>query len=310
MYPYRHRLPPLDALLVFEAVVRRGGFTKAAAELNVTQAAVSKRIRGLEEYLDVRLFARAGRGVYPTDVGRALYGKVASALDFLDEACKSARGRLVDDSISVAGDTAASHYWLGAVLQAFGRDHPETALRVVTSDLTQDLMSEDIDIAVIYGRGERPGWRLIPLFGQDMIPVGSPEYLATIDSVLQDDKATLESAVLLHHVRKEPDWIDWHVWLAETGMGQIDLRPAPTYNSYALAIGAALDGQGIALATLPLLSDLLNSGVLQPATKARMQGATSYFLGRRSDRALTKNAQLLYDWLLEGAKQKQLDSVR
>ena len=303
MNSYRYRLPPLDALLVFEAVVRCGGPTKAAAELNVSQAAVSKRIKGLEEHLGAKLLTRAGRRVYPTEAGRALNEKVAAALDFLDEACRATRGQPGAHSVSVSGDTAVSHYWLRPALKAFGRRNPAVAIRVVTSDLAADVVGDDNDIAILYGTGERPGWHLSPLFRQVLLPVASPDYLERHDLLGKDDRATLESAVLLDHERKQPDWTDWHVWLAETGLSAIKVRSAQTFNSYALAIDAAIDGHGIALASLPLLNDLLDGGVLCPATTTRLVCREGFFLGRRTNRNLSESAELLYDWLLDAARE-------
>ena len=209
MVSYRHRLPPLDALLVFEAVVRCGGLTKAAAELNVTQAAVSKRMKGLEDNLGTKLLTRVGRRIFPTDAGRLLNERVAAALDYLDEACTVTRGQPRANSVSISGDTAISHYWLRPSLRSFGRKHPSIAIRVITSDLTADLVSSDNDIAILFGTNDRLGWHLTPLFGQDLLPVASPAYLERNDLLGTDDRTALESAVLLDHDRKEPNWTDW-----------------------------------------------------------------------------------------------------
>lgn len=302
MSRYRQRLPPLDALVVFEAVVRCGGPTKAAVELNVTQAAVSKRIKGLEDTLGTKLLTRAGRRVFPTEAGRALNEKVAAALDFLDEACSVTRGRPLANSVSVAGDTAVSHYWLRPSLKSFGRQNPAIAIRVVISDLMADLVSDDNNIAILFGAGERPGWHLSPLFRQVLVPVASPEYLEKQDVLGSDDKATLESSVLLDHDRKQPNWTDWHVWLADTGLSSIKVRSTQTFNSYALTIDAAINGHGIALASLPLLNDLLERDILRPATTTRLVCHGGFFLGRRTDKGLSESTQLLYDWLLDAAR--------
>ncbi|MEM7224555.1 MAG: LysR substrate-binding domain-containing protein [Pseudomonadota bacterium] len=301
MSSYRHRLPPLDALLVFEAVVRCGGLTKAAAELNVTQAAVSKRIKGLEDLLGTRLLTRAGRTVFPTNAGRLLNEKVDAALDFLDEACTVARGQKGANSVSISGDTAVSHYWLRPSLRSFGREHPSIAIRLVTSDLTADLVSDDNDIAILYGTGERPGWHFAPLFGQDLVPVASPAYLERSKLLGKDDRAVLETAALLDHDRKEPHWTDWHVWLTESGFSGIEVQANQTFNSYALAIDAAVNSQGVALASLPLLNDLLNRNILCPVTTAHLVCRKGFFLGRRKNKELSVEAQLLHDWLLTEA---------
>ena len=252
--------------------------------------------------MGTKLLTRVGRRVFPTDAGRMLNERVAAALDYLDEACTVTRGQPRANSVSISGDTAISHYWLRPSLRSFGREHPSIAIRVITSDLTADLVSSDNDIAILFGTNDRLGWHLTPLFGQDLLPVASPAYLERNDLLGTDDRTALESAVLLDHDRKEPNWTDWHVWLEETGFSGIKVQAAQTFNSYALAIEAAIDGHGVALASLPLLNNLLEENILQPVTTARLISRKRFSLGRRINKGLSEEAQLLYDWLLNTAR--------
>lgn len=131
--------------------------------------------------------------------------------------------------------------------------------------------------------------------------------MAAFRSIGLDDRATLEAAVLLDHDRKEPGWTNWQVWLSETGLADVGCQPERTYNSYALAVGAALEGEGIALASLPLLHKLFESGALRAATTTRSQCAQGFFLGHRANRALSEPVQLLYDWLIETANHQRFE---
>ena len=299
MNKYRHTLPRLDALIVFEAVVRCEGVTNAARELNVSQAAVSKRIRDLESYLGTTLLQRIGRQVIPTDAGLTLSTQSTIALDYLVEACAQTRGEEALNTLSIAADTAVSHYWLGPALRAFGTCHPSISVRVITSDVTSDLTSDNNDIAVLYGNGAMPGWDLKPLFGQTLRPVASPSYLSQLISLELDDIQVLSESVILDHSRKGPDWTDWKVWLKEIGLRDVSNKAIHQFDSYALAIDAAIDGQGIALASLPLLENLLKTNVLKQVTELKLETQQGYFLGRRARRPLSDNAQVLFDWLLD-----------
>ncbi len=299
MNKYRHTLPRLDALIVFEAVVRCDGITRAARELNVSQAAVSKRIRDLESFFDTALLERVGRRVVPTGAGKILSTRTAIALDYLVESCAEARGEDIVDTISVAADTAVSHYWLGPALRAFGTSYPNLSVRVVTSDVSSDLTDDNNDIAVLYGSGAMPGWELKPLFGQTLRPVASTAYLDRLAASQLDDAQILNRAVILNHSRKGPNWTDWRVWVKEAGLRDVSFETVHQYDSYALAIDAAIDGQGIALASLPLLDNLLQANVLKPVTELQLETRHGYFLGCQTRRPLSDNAQILFDWLLE-----------
>ena len=176
MKRYRSSLPPLDALIFFEAAARENSFTRSAAELNVTQAAVSKRIRELEAHLGVPLFERRGRKLVLTRAGAALHDKTVMALEFLDSACKSLR----DDGgeiVRIAANTAISHFWLGPRLKTFGLTDPPPAVEVRTSDRLSDIVDGENDLAVIYGYGDTPGWECTRLFPERLVAVASPDYL-------------------------------------------------------------------------------------------------------------------------------------
>ena len=299
MNKYRHTLPRLDALIVFEAVVRCEGITRAARELNVTQAAVSKRIRDLESFFETALLERVGRRIIPTAAGKTLSTRSAVALDYLVDSCAEVRGKEAVNTVSVAADTAVSHYWLGPALRAFGTSHPTLSVRVITSDVTVDLAHDSNDIAVLYGNGVMPGWDLTPLFGQTIRPVASTAYLKQLESSPLDDAQILNSAVILNHSRKGPNWTDWAVWLKEAGLRDVSFETEHQFDSYALAIDAAIDGQGIALASLPLLDSLLHNRVLAPVTELQLETRDGYFLGCPSARPLSANAQILFDCLLK-----------
>ena len=299
MKNYRRLLPPLDSLVVFEAVMRHGGFTRAAAELYVTQAAVSKRIKQLEQHLGAPLFIRRGRAIQPTASARALHERVDAGLEFLATACAAAGGSPPKASHTVAANTAVSHFWLADVLQVFHQSYEGLGVRMVVSDRTLDLTADDVDFAVLYGPGERPGWRLLPLFGEELVPVASPAYLAQLGQ--SPEELRLGSCRALDYDRIEPNWINWSIWARMAGIEAPHV--ARRFNNYALLVSAALAGEGVILGSLPLLHRQLESGHLVAVSNKRVSTGTGYHLGHRLERPPDPDARVLHDWLLRAARE-------
>ena len=129
---------PLEAFRVFDAACRHMNFSRAGRELNITQAAVSRRIKGLEEHLGTQLFTRSGKNLALTPRGERLFQRVRASLDYLEESLEPFRtgsGR----SIALAASGSVSHLWLGPRLRDFARDNPDVAIHLATSDSPGDL---------------------------------------------------------------------------------------------------------------------------------------------------------------------------
>ena len=296
----RPNLPSLGALAVFDAAARHMSFTAAARELNVTQAAVSKRMKQLEEELGHSLFRRSGRSLSLTQSGLALARRTHSALDYLEEACARLHG---DTSaiITIAANTAVSHFWLGPRLRQYALAEPMTTLRLLTTDRTIDIVGEDNDIAIFYGQGERPGWTFLPMFTERLVPVASPRYLAAAgispDQALPLAPETVASLALLDYERFEAGWTTLDMWFDWAGVTRPKRGPRQLFSSYAIAIEAALSGDGVALGSVSLLSDILAEGRLVPVTDRVFATGQGYFIGARQDRVIPESALKLLRWL-------------
>jgi DNA-binding transcriptional LysR family regulator len=162
---------PLEAFRVFEAAARRLNFTAAAQELGVTQAAVSRRVQGLEAALGAQLFARRGRRLALTPEGARLMARTRAALDHLAEAVESFAPAA--RPLSLAAPGSVSHLWLDAALRRFADARPDIPVRVLTTDAMGELASEAHDVAILYAAGEHPRWRLTPLLPERLAPVAS-----------------------------------------------------------------------------------------------------------------------------------------
>ncbi len=303
MKRYRSSLPPLDALIFFEAAARMNSFTRSAAELNVTQAAVSKRIRELEAHLGKALFERQGRRLALTPAGASLYDKTVMALEFLDSACKS----LSDDSgeiIRVAANSAISHFWLSPRLKAYALTNHAQAVEMRTSDRLSDIIDTGNDLAVIYGYGDTPGWDCKRLFSERLVPVASSGYVGSLgivddDGLDQIDAKKAARLELLEFDRLAPDWVNWAVWIEKSGLAALrEARLCPC-GSYAQTIGLAAEGRGLALGSHGMIDAELRAGRLQALGRTAVETGRGYFLGTNTTRRLTDGVRALIQILEE-----------
>src|SRR5687768_13484547 len=185
------RLPPLNALKAFEAAARHLSVKRAAAELNVTPAAVSHQIRTLEEYLGVQLFHRYNRALELTDAARACLPKLREGFDCLIKAVEVLRAQKGTGAFTVSAAPSFAARWLMPRLHRFFEAHPEVDVRVsarmrqvsergkgdAAERATVENWLADSDIAILYGRGEYPGFNVDKLLALTVTPICSPRLL-------------------------------------------------------------------------------------------------------------------------------------
>jgi LysR family glycine cleavage system transcriptional activator len=264
----RSRLPPLNAIKAFEAAARLGSFTRAADELNVTHGAVSRQIRLLEDWLGVRLFRRTSRNAVPTEAGTELLAEASPALDRLAAASrrmqKRARARGL---LYVSALPTFAMRWLIPRLPDFQRDHPGLELRIVTASTPVEQFRMDVD-AVISGPWRQPGWIGNGFLGEARLPVLSPDLMRKLPLRTPAD---LERHTLLHAATLREAWPRW---MAAANVP--DLNPArdQVFEHFYFAIQAALEGLGVVMGPLALISDELRAGRLlapisEPALRTR-----------------------------------------
>lgn len=301
MQNYRRHLPSLDALVFFEAAARHNSFTRAAGELYVTQAAVSKRIRELESRLGVELFHRDGRRLSLSPTGHSFYHRVGMAMEFLDEACRLASA---DDTetIRIAANSAVSLFWLAPRLRAFGLGEQSANVSLFTSDNVSDTLDPANELVIIYGNGDNPGWSSELLFAERLVPVAAPGYLESlgIDADAPPGDDAWRRCELLEYERLAPDWINWRLWLERMPATPLVNCSRSRCRNYAQAIGAALEGRGLALGSLGLIDDELAAGRLRIVGGGRLETGRGYYLAQPR-RKKTGNAALALKRLLRSA---------
>ncbi|WP_035691079.1 transcriptional regulator GcvA [Azospirillum halopraeferens] len=269
------RLPSLNALRAFEAAARHGSFTGAAAELNVTQAAVSRMVRLLEEWLGAPLFERRANALALTDRGRALQPGLSDAFDTLARSVEAVMAMRGGPVLTIGVGATFAVRWLIPRLAVFHAEHPEVEVRIATGGAGQPIR-DDWTCAVLLGDGHWPGYEVERLFTATMVPVCAPALARTLRRPEDLREATLLSV---------SHWADdWPRWFAAAGL------PPPTakglsFGSYAMALQAAIDGVGVAPGAEPYIADDLAAGRLViPVPQAVPMGRSWYLVYRPSRR--------------------------
>lgn len=294
-----NRHPSLNQLRVFEAAARHLSIAKAAAELNVTPAAVSHQIRVLEEHLRVPLFKRGGRHLLLTEAGQACWPGISEAFERLASAVGEIDTLGVGGVLSVSLPPSFASKWLLPRLDRFQSKHPDIDVRVSASMQLVDFGNEEVDLAVRYGTGRYPDLVVEHLLTETVVPVCSRQ-------LLKGKHALTEPAALRFHVLLHDDSPDgdvscpsWAMWLKAAGVHDADASRGPRFNQASLAIEAAILGRGVALAKAALAAaDLAAGRLVQPFEVSSPVDFGYYVVCPKAKLNLPKVAQFR-DWLLD-----------
>ncbi|MEM9458487.1 MAG: transcriptional regulator GcvA [Myxococcota bacterium] len=270
------QLPSLPALQTFEAAARLGSFTAAARELHVTQGAVSHQIRALEDHLGYLLFARFPRRVELTREGRVLSEAVTRGLTYIAEALRLLEQQRGRRWLSVSASHSFAVRWLVPRLDEFGRLHPESDVRISSTNRMADPRHEDIDLCIRFGEGGYPGLDSEVLITEEVFPVCSPQRLR--DAPLHEP-ADLRHHPLLHDdvLLDHPQRPSWERWLALAGV-ELPSLAGPHFSHTSMTMTAAVAGQGVALGRTCLVIDDIAAGRLIRPFGPTMTCPFSYWL--------------------------------
>ena len=266
------RLPSLDLLRGFVAVGRRMSITLAADDLCVTQSAVSRQIRTLENMLGVKLLARGHRSIAFTSEGGQLFRSANSAIQQLQDAVGAIRANEARQPVTITCTIGIASLWLLPRLRGFQRDHPGVDVRISATDRVEDLRGEGIDLAIRYCTQDAASEGAERLFGELVAPVAHPNL--GLSSLFSPD--TLERHCLLEFDSSNFPWLHWQEWLTSQGWGTVKPKSTLRFNRYDQVIAAAVAGQGIALGRLRLLGTMLSDGRLQVLSGPRAGPTTAY----------------------------------
>lgn len=301
MVSLRRTISSLGALSTFEAAARLESFTRAATELGVTQAAVSRQIKQLEAELNSALFVRAHRKVVLTPQGVALSSVLSGSFQRIAEMIETIRQPVVNDSIAVGATLAFTHFWLLPRLSEFRAAYPDIKLRLVAEDSITDLRRDRLDLSIRYGKPPFDDARSLARIADVVFPVCSPRLLARLG--MQAATAELAKMPLLASDWVDPAWLSWRSWAKLAGespaIGKASDTSRLRFNHYTDTVHAALHGEGVALGWATLINPYLTEGRLIPVGGRRVMLEEGYHVLQPLGRDPSPAAIAFRDWIID-----------
>ncbi len=283
------RLPNLNAVRMFDAAAKHLNFRLAAEELNLTQGAVAQQVRRLEADLGLKLFEREARGLALTDVGRTYHGAIRRALAIIEEATRTLKPAPAKIAISVTPSFASK--WLVQRLHRFAERHPDIDLQVVASERVADFRSDGIDLAIRWGKpavgAAVSSTLLAPI---DLCAVCSPGFAEGLDGITGRDLFASQPLIQDSHSF-------WEILFDEFGIGEH--RRIMQFNQTALAMDAAANGQGIAVAPRLLIEEDVARGRLVVVWKDENPDRGGYHIVHPAPKGRTAERDAVVAWILD-----------
>ena len=293
-----NRLPPLTALRAFDAAARHMSFAQAAAELNVTPAALSFQIKSLEQHLGAPLFRRLNRAVELTDAGTALSQGAAEGFQTLATAWRAAQRTQDTQTLTVTAGPAFTAKWLAPRLYDFAQAHPEIELRFAASLNLMDLRRDNVDVAIRFGKSSAPGLYSLPLADEWVMPVMTPALAAQYPTVESLHHAPIIFDNSIDFIQPSIGWAEWF----DAMNAPFTPTQGPRFSQGDHATDAALAGVGVVLGRRALvIKDLAEGRLVAPFPTALTTAARFSFLCLNGMESRPQIA-VFRDWILKEIK--------
>ncbi len=289
-------LPPLDYLLAFEAAAEAQSFVAASKRLNISETAISRKVRLLELHYGVPFFLRGHRSISITPQGELFLARVKPALDMLRNASRMTAADHQDRAVTLAATNSVAALWLMPRLQKLNRQNKHLKIMLVSSDDDNECLSDSVDLAILRGDGKWPGYQSELLFGETVFPVCAPSYLTANPAAADPQQICNLDLIEVSSAHRE--WMNWRTWLERFGAPATELRQGTLFNTYPLSVQAAADGLGIALGWAHLVDPLLSQGKLvRPLGQAKVRTDHGYYLLKSERKKMFDECQVVEDWL-------------
>lgn len=301
MKALRQIIPSANGLVVFEAAGRLGSFTRAGAELGMTQAAVSQAVRGLEQHLGVNLFTRGHRTVSLTEAGARFHADVALGLGHIRKSAEELHTLGHDRHVTLSASTAFVSYWMLPRLARFREDLPHVDLRFQTSERDIDLVAENIPLGIRTAySGAFETYESHKLAEERIIAIAGTAYVERFG--LPETAEALTRHRLIHLEEPYRPCPDWAEWLGKLGLSRPPLASGLLINDYVLVVQAVIQGQGIALGWRHLVDPLIDAGIVQQVTEHELRTPTPFDIVWPRGATLSAAASEVRDWLIANAE--------
>lgn len=296
-------MPSLNALRAFEAVARHHSYRAAADELNVTPAAVKQLVTKLEHSLGTTLVTRSGRGIALTRAGTEAAPDLRAAMERMRGTVQKLRAHRAGARLIVTVEASFATTWLVPRLEDFRARHPGISVLIDSAQQIVDLTHSDADVAIRYGVTPDPRLVTHRLFADLVVPACSPARAAGPPAL--NTLTDLRRAPLIHwdmaHLpwaTATRTWFDWGAWGAREGLGTLDTGAGLRFSDYGMAVQAAISGQGVILASWPILQDPLEAGLLvRPFANSARATGIGYDLVTTPEAAHRPEVAAFTDWL-------------
>ena len=267
-------------------------------QLNLSQAAVSRKNRLLEQNLGTPLFARGHRSVQLTPNGRNYLRSVRQALDEIATSSVALRSGRLRAQVTIAATQSVAALWLAPRLSQIRQDLPDLENNLISSDEDALCLGGRFDLVILRGEGRWPGHDAELLLDEEVFPVCSRCYAERVRLVQLSD---LSRCSLIEVASDHDEWTNWRSWLAEVGASDHTETNPLTFNTYALAVQAASNGIGVALGWKHLVNEAIASGALIRPLEQSVRTGSGYYMLRRRGEPPAEAAQLLRRWLFASA---------
>jgi LysR family glycine cleavage system transcriptional activator len=296
-------LPSLNAIRAFEVAARNRSFSRAANELHVTQGAISRHIKTLEQTLNCQLFLRHPQGVELTDAGEQLLPDLTASFERITRAIRQVA--VSDKELKIISAPTLAIRWLMPYLQQYQEENPDIRISTSWFKSSYDEFYEggfDIGIDnVSSAEGGRPdGLESFYLKSESLTPVCSPEYLKSIPTITQPHD--LADLTIIHSSLNR--W-DWTLWFKSTGVAISDVKKERVFDTEEMAIRAAITGMGIAVVDINLVQSELNDGRLVAPVDIVVREGTGYYLFTKHGRFQERKIQTFIDWIVKKAQSEE-----
>lgn len=301
-----NQLPSLNSLRAFEVVARHLNYHSAAAELNVTAAAVKQLVSKLEHAIGTKLLKRSGHGLVLTLAGKQSCEDLSTAMEKLHSSVAKMRNQDQRQQLIVTVETSFATAWLVPRLVQFRTRFPQISVLIDSSQQIEDLSAGKVDIAIRYGVESSKEYFVHRLFDDQIFPACSPRLAKGPPKLraLED----LETVPLIHWDMSQLEWasetrrwFQWEKWLAHVGAGDISAEGGLYFNDYGLAVQASIAGQGMILASWPILKEAIESDLLTRPFKERVVTDIGYDLVTTRQARLRPEVRAFAEWIIDTA---------
>ncbi len=277
----RRSLPPLNALRAFEAVARSLSFTRAAEELLVTQSAVSRQVKNLEDILGVTLLRRKAN-LELTDEGKRLLPVLTDTFDRIDVVVAGFKRQSRKPPLTLSLPPTFARRLVLPLLPEFQKQHPDLEIRIETPPVNVDFRNSGHDLAIFFGEVEAPSEMIVDLLMSDQFaPLASPKLFKESG---WPDLATMAAKAQLLHIRQGNDpWHDWRLFLRQTGLPNVRVERGLVLETADQAVQSACSGGGVALADPRLFQEEIEQKRLAPLFEVTVNSGRHYYLVSRAE---------------------------